>query len=108
MDDTFQGAIGMHYRLGEPTMLQLGFAYDSSALTEPHRGPSLPIDQQLRFAGGVTYAITDTYTLGFAYEYASLGSAPINTTRSALAGTVQGDYSTNSLNVIQFTVNHRF
>jgi len=108
LDDTFQGAIGMHYRLGEPTMLQLGFAYDSSALTEPHRGPSLPIDQQLRFGGGVTYNVTDTYTLGFAYEYASLGSAPINTTRSALSGTLQGDYSTNSLNVIQFTVNHRF
>lgn len=108
MDDTFHGAIGVHYRLAEPTLLQLGFAYDSSALTEPHRGPSLPVDQQLRFGLGVLWAVTDTYTLGFAYEYANLGSAPINTTRSPLTGTLQGDYATNTLNVLEFTVSHRF
>lgn len=108
LDDTFQGAVGIHYRLGEPTMLQLGFAYDSSAVTQAHRQPALPVDQQLRFAAGVTYTITDTYTLGFAYEYASLGDAPINTTRGDLTGTLQGDYQANSLNVIGLTVNHRF
>lgn len=107
-DDTFHGALGVHYRLGAPTLLQLGFAYDSSAVTEPNRGPALPIDQQLRFAAGVQYAVTADYTLGFAYEYASLGNAPINTTRGPLAGTLQGDYSANSLNVIGFTVSHRF
>ncbi len=107
-DDTFHGAIGAHYRLGAPTLLQLGFAYDSSALTEPHRGPALPIDQQLRFGVGVLYDITEDYQLSFAYEYASLGSAPIKTTRGPLAGTVQGDYSANSLNVIGFTVAHNF
>lgn len=107
-DDTFHAAVGAHYRLGEPTLLQLGFAYDSSALTEANRGPALPVDQQLRFAAGVLYDITDDYRLSFAYEFASLGSAPINTTRGPLAGTLQGDYSTNSLNVFGFTVAHRF
>jgi long-chain fatty acid transport protein len=108
MDDTFHGAIGVHYRLGKPTLLQLGFAYDSSALTEQHRTPSTPIDQQLRFGVGVLYAVTDEYTLGFAYEYAHLGSAPLDTTRDELTGTLEGDYSTNSLNVIGLTVSHRF
>jgi hypothetical protein len=46
--------------------------------------------------------------LSFAYEYVDLGSAPISTTRGPLAGTLQGDYSANSLNVIGFTVAHRF
>jgi long-chain fatty acid transport protein len=108
LDDTFQAAVGAHYRLGAPTMLQLGFAYDSSAADEAQRTPSLPVDQQLRFAAGVTYAVTDDYTLGFAYEYVSLGSASLDTTRGPLSGTVQGDYSTNTLNVIGFSVNHRF
>jgi long-chain fatty acid transport protein len=107
-DDTFHGALGVHYRLGAPTLLQLGFAYDSSALTKSTRGPALPVDQQLRFAAGVQYAVTADYALSFAYEYVSLGSAPINTTRGPLAGTLQGDYSTNTLNVIGFTVSHRF
>lgn len=46
--DTFHGAVGAHYRLGTPTLLQMGFAYDSSALSESNRGPALPIDRQLR------------------------------------------------------------
>ena len=107
-DDTFHGALGAHYRLGKPTLLQLGFAYDSSAVTEHNRGPAVPVDQQLRFAVGVLYDITEDYRLSFGYEYASLGSAPINTTRGALAGTLQGDYQANSLNVIGCTVAHRF
>jgi long-chain fatty acid transport protein len=107
-DDTFHGAVGMHYRLGKPTLLSLGFAYDSSSVTEPHRSASLPVDRQLRFGGGVQYDPTPDYTLGFAYEFAGLGGADLNTTRNQRAGTLQGDYSPNTLNVISFTVIRRF
>jgi long-chain fatty acid transport protein len=107
-DDTFHGAVGLHYRLGKPTQLQLGFAYDSSAVGKSNRGPALPVDQQLRFGIGLLYDITEDYRLGFAYEYVSLGKAEINTTRGPLAGTLQGDYESNSLNVIGFTVSHKF
>jgi long-chain fatty acid transport protein len=105
-NDTFQGAIGAHYRLGEPTLLQLGFAYDSSAVDTDDRSPALPVDRQIRFAVGVQYEINDAYTIGAAYEYANLGSADIDTTRRS--GTVQGDYQTNSLNVFNLTVVRRF
>lgn len=54
------------------------------------------------------YDITDVYRLSFAYEYVSLGSAPINTTRGPLAGTLQGDYGPNSLNVVGLTIARRF
>lgn len=108
LDDTFHGAVGLHYRLGEPTLLQLGFAYDSSALTEPNRSPALPLDQQMRFSVGVLHDITDSYRLGFAYQYVSLGNAPIDTTRGPLAGTLQGDYDANAVNILGFTVARRF
>lgn len=106
LDDTFQGAVGVHYRLGEPTLLMLGFAYDSSAATKATRSPALPVDQQLRFAAGVQYEINENYSVSAAYEYADLGSAPINVQRPS--GTVAGDYQTNSLNVFNFTVARRF
>lgn len=106
LDGSYQGAIGAHYRLAEPTMLLLGFAYDSSPATEHYRSPALPVDQQLRFAVGVQYEVNQDYTIGAAYEYASLGSAPLDVTRQG--GTVQGDYATNSLNVFNFTVIRRF
>ncbi len=107
-NDTYHGAVGIHYRLGRPTLLQLGFAYDSSAVSDANRGPALPVDQQLRFAAGVVWDVNDAYQLTFAYEYVNLGGASINTTRGPLAGTLQGDYSSNSLNVIGFTIAHRF
>jgi long-subunit fatty acid transport protein len=53
LSDTFQGALGLRYRLGEPTMLLLGFAYDSSPATEANRSPALPLDGQVRAAAGV-------------------------------------------------------
>ena len=105
-NDTFQGAIGAHYRLGEPTMLLLGFAYDSSPASESNRSPTLPLDQQLRFAAGIQYDINDQYTVGAGYEFASLGKDRIDVARPS--GTVQGDYQTNSLNVFNFTVQRRF
>ena len=106
LDDTFQGAVGLHYRLGEPTLLRLGFAYDSSAATRATRSPALPVDQQLRFAAGLQYDINEQYSVSAAYEYAALGSAPVNVQRPS--GTVEGDYQTNSLNVFNFTVARRF
>lgn len=107
-DDTFHGAMGVHYRLGAPTLLQLGFAYDSSAVDESNRGPAVPVDRQLRFAAGVLYDIAEDYQLSFAYEYVNLGDAAIDSTRGPLAGTLQGDYDANSLNVFGFTIAHRF
>jgi long-chain fatty acid transport protein len=105
-EDTFQAAVGARYRLGEPTMLLLGFAYDTSAVNEANRSPALPVDRQVRLAAGVTYDVNADYTLGFAYEYANLGGADISVTRSS--GTVEGDYQTNSLNVFNLTVLRRF
>jgi long-chain fatty acid transport protein len=107
-DDTFHGAVGLHYRLGKPTLLQFGMAYDSSAVSDSNRGPALPVDQQLRFAAGVLYDINDDYRLGFAYQYVNLGNGRIETTRGPLAGTLEGDYDAYSVNVIGFTVARRF
>lgn len=106
LQDTFQGAVGLHYRLAQPTLLQLGFAYDTSAVDSLHRSPALPVDRQLRFAAGVQYDANADYTIGFAYEYADLGSAGVDQARRT--GIVQGDYQANSLNVFNLTVLRRF
>ena len=107
-EDTFHGAVGAHYRLNAPTLLQIGVAYDSSAVDDANRGPALPVDRQIRAAAGVQYDLTEHYRLGLAYEYVNLGSAPIETTRGPLAGTLQGEYDTNMLNVVGLTIAYRF
>jgi long-chain fatty acid transport protein len=108
LDGTFQAAVGAHYRLAEPTLLQVGFAYDTSPVTETNRSVALPVDRQIRLGIGVQYEVNDDYTLGFAYEFVSLGNADINQSANPLRGTVQGDYDQNSLNVFNLTVIRRF
>ena len=81
-ENTFHGSLGMHYRLGKPTILQLGVAYDRSAVTKPNRTPSFPVDRQIRFAVGMQYDITPEYTVGAAYELAGYGGAGIDATRA--------------------------
>jgi len=105
--DTFQVAVGAHYRLGEPTVLQVGFAYDTSPVTESNRSVALPVDRQVRLGLGVQYEINRDYTIGAAYEYVNLGNADINQSVPN-KGTVQGDYQQNSLNVFNLTVIRRF
>ncbi len=107
-DDTFQAAVGAHYRLAEPTLLQVGFAYDTSPTTEGNRSVALPVDRQIRLGVGVQYEANADYTIGFAYEFVSLGNADINQSANAVKGTVQGDYDQNSLNVFNLTVIRRF
>jgi len=107
-DDTYQAAVGAHVRLAEPTLLQVGFAYDTSPVDEGNRSVALPVDRQLRFALGVQYEVNQDYSIGAAYEFVSLGGADVDQSASALKGTVQGDYDQNSLNVFNLTVIRRF
>jgi long-chain fatty acid transport protein len=107
-DDTFQAAVGAHYRLGEPTLLQVGFAYDTSPVTVANRSAALPVDRQIRLGVGVQYEVNSDYTIGFGYEYVNLGDADIDQSANPLKGTVQGDYEQNSLNVFNLTVIRRF
>ena len=47
-------------------------------------------------------------TLGLAYTFIDAGSAPVNETRGPLSGTIQGDFSSNYINVIALSGAARF
>ena len=108
MDNTWHGALGMQYRIGKPWLLSLGFAYDSSPMSETNRSPSLPLDRTWRGAAGIQYDWSQNLTLGFAYEYINLGSANINQQGGPFIGTLIGDYSPNMVNVVNLNVIYRF
>ncbi len=108
MDDTWHGALGVQYRVANPWLLSLGFAYDSSPMSEANRSPSLPLGPTWRGAAGVQYDWSQNLTLGFAYEYINLGSATINKTGSPLVGDLVGNYSPNMINVINLNLIYKF
>jgi len=108
MENTWHGALGMQYRLAKPWLLSLGFAYDSSPMTEPNRSPALPLDRTWRGAVGVQYDWSQNVTLGFGYEYINLGSASINKQGGPILGTLVGDYSPNMINVVNLNLIYKF
>ena len=108
MDDTWHGALGVQYRITKPWLLSLGFAYDSSPMSEANRSPALPLDRTWRGAAGVQYDWSENLTLGFAYEYINGGSANINKTGGFLVGDLVGDYSPNMLNVVNLNLIYKF
>jgi long-chain fatty acid transport protein len=105
-DDTWHAGIGARYALNERWKVSAGFSYDSSMADTDVRTPDLPADRVYRYAGGVNYA-WDTFSLGLNYEYADLGSAPIDKT-SALTGTLKGDYDTNCIHFLALTGEWKF
>lgn len=105
--DTFHTAVGAQTRVIDAWLLSAGFAYDTSAVPDATRSPALPIDEQFRFGLGLQYDWSETVTVGMAYEFLYLGSAPIKRS-SSIAGTLAGDYSTNHVSFVNFNLIKRF
>ena len=106
-DDTFHIAVGAHYRFHPQWRVTAGFAYDTSPVGDANRTVALPMDRQLRYSAGLIYELNERVTAGLAYTFIDAGSASVNQTRG-LAGTVQGDYSSNYINVIALNLAMRF
>lgn len=96
--DTCQVAIGQQLQLGRRWLWSAGFAYDSSPVSKANRVPMLPLDRQLRYGTGIQYKINEDMSAGFSWEFVDAGPGPYTANRGALAGTLQGHYSTNYLN----------
>jgi long-chain fatty acid transport protein len=107
--DTWHEAIGVQYRLARPWLLSAGFAHDSAPVSKFHRTPSAPFDETFRYGVGLQYDWSDQVTVGAAYEFLDLGDAEIaNLTRGPLAGTLDGDYSSNHVQFIALNVIWKF
>lgn len=107
-DDTWHVAIGAQYRIAEPWLWSVGFAYDSSPVDDDDRTPDLPLDRQIRYATGLQYDWSENVTLGAAYTLIDAGDAMIEQNRGPLTGILEGDYSTNHINVFNINVIWKF
>ncbi|MEQ9640607.1 MAG: outer membrane protein transport protein [Alphaproteobacteria bacterium] len=90
--DTWRVALGLRYQWSEALMLQTGIGFDSSPVKAQFRVPDLPADDQIRYAVGAVYTLSERFTVGLAYEYVDLSPGRMATTKNALTGTLSGDY----------------
>lgn len=106
-DDTWHFALGAQYRVTEPVLLSLGFAYDTSPVDDTDRTPDMPLDRQIRYGAGIQYDLNDDMTVGAAYEFLDAGEAKINQTRPA-AGTLSGEYASNYIHFFNANLAWKF
>jgi long-chain fatty acid transport protein len=91
--DTFHLAIGTQYRPSQPWTLSAGFAFDNSMVSSASRSVSSPVGDQYRYGMGAQYAMSDSLTLGFAYEFLWEGDMGLSQGRGPVLGTVAGQFS---------------
>jgi long-chain fatty acid transport protein len=80
-EDTYHVAWGTQYQLDKRWALTAGIAYDTRPVNAFSRNAQLPLDEQIRYAAGARYAISDTLTVGGYANYADLGKARLSSQR---------------------------
>lgn len=93
--DSWHFSVGVIHKPTARLTLTAGVAYDTAAADTANRTAGLPVDRQIRVAGGIRFAVTPSIAVGFAYEFIDLGKASLALDRGVLAGRVEGDFKTN-------------
>lgn len=107
-DDTWHYAVGAQYRISDPWLLSLGFAYDSSPVdNRTQNSPDLALDSQYRYACGLQYDWNQNITVGVAYEYLDLGEGKLKQS-GTLSGDLAGRYDPFHAHVISLNMAWKF
>lgn len=104
-DDTYHVGIGTQYRLNPEWLLNGGFAYDSSMVSDANRSIALPVGSTYKFGMGANWLKSSNVKLGFSYELAYVGDMSISQNRGPLAGQVSGEYKDVMMHFFAFTMN---
>ena len=100
--DTYHFSAGIHYRPTQDWLLQTGFTYDTSPVSNKDRESWLPSDRQIRLAIGAQHQMTETLKIGGALEYIDLGESKIR------SDTLRGDYTDNRAIAVSLNMNYKF
>jgi long-chain fatty acid transport protein len=101
-DDTYHFSVGMRWKQSARWTYYTGIAYDTDPTNASKRTADMPMDEQIRLSGGVTYERDNGHKIGAVLTLADYGDAKIdNGGNRAGPGnpewTVKGDYDKNRL-----------
>nr|WP_294554276.1 outer membrane protein transport protein [uncultured Rhodopila sp.] len=104
---TVSVSVGANYLLRPDLMLQCGFAFDESPVTNSTRTSRIPDSNRYDISIGAQYEVSANVTVQAAYAHVFFASAPVTTQASATSGILIGEYS-NSANTASLGVKVRF
>jgi long-chain fatty acid transport protein len=99
--DTWFFSVGLRWQQSARWTYYTGIGYDTDPVKASDRTTDMPMDEQWRYSGGVTYERDNGHKIGGVLTYADYGDADIdnggNRPGTGDAWTVKGDHSTNRL-----------
>ena len=107
-EDANRYAIGTHYQLNDKVILQAGFAYEDSVVSDDNRTVDMPLDRIMRYTAGALYQLNTDTQLAFGIEYADLGDAKVTSEGSPPPFTGPDGSYDNSALAASFSVNYQF
>jgi long-chain fatty acid transport protein len=104
-NDTYHVGVGTQYRLNPEWLLNGGFAYDSSMVSNANRSIALPVGATYKWGLGANWLMSEKVKLGFSYELAYMGDMSISQNRGPLAGQLTGAYKDAMTHFFALTLN---
>jgi long-chain fatty acid transport protein len=112
--DTVAFAIGGEYQATDDLTLRTGFQYDPTPTRNGFRSSRTPDGDRYWLSAGLSYDVTETMTVDFAYSHVFIDSANIDASQSFYAGTpLQTDVAyrgknSASVDIIAAALRYRF
>lgn len=83
--DTFSIAVGAQYKLNEEWTVRSGFQYDETPTVDGFRSTRTPDGDRYWLSAGLSYDISDNFTVDVAYTHVFIEDATINTRQPGAA-----------------------
>jgi long-chain fatty acid transport protein len=80
--DTFSIAVGAQYKLNDEWTVRSGFQYDETPTVDGFRSTRTPDGDRYWLSAGLSYDVSDNFTVDVAYTHVFIADADINTSRT--------------------------
>jgi long-chain fatty acid transport protein len=78
-EDTFSVAVGAQYKVNEAWTVRGGFQYDETPTVNGFRSTRTPDGDRYWLSAGLSYDVSDNFTVDVAYTHVFIDDADINT-----------------------------
>lgn len=112
--NTWFAGVGANYKVNDRLMLQTGFSFDESPVTDSNRTSRVPDANHYNLGVGLKYALTHSTTINLAYLHVFTPGGSINSTtylsaspQEIVTDTLSGNYSASD-NSVTVGINYVF
>jgi len=110
-EDTFSVAVGAQYKLNDAWTVRSGFQYDETPTVNGFRSTRTPDGDRYWLSAGLSYDVSDNFTVDVAYTHVFIDDAEINTRQPGVVAALSTNtraVSEGSVDIIAAALRYKF